>query len=113
MILEITPQNIITAGAVLTALLAIIGLFVKVVRFIDHQKAQDGEIKANREEREKEIATLRKAHNDDIKAIKDEQTVLVYGVLACLKGLSEQGCNGPVTKAIEKLEKHLNVEAHK
>lgn len=113
MILEITPQNIITAGAVLTALIAIVGIFVKVVRFIDHQKAQDAQIKANREERERELDAIRETHNNDVKAIKDEQTLLVYGVLACLKGLSEKGCNGPVTEAIEKIEKHLNIEAHR
>ena len=49
----------------------------------------------------------------DIKAIKEEQTVLVHGVLACLKGLSEQGCNGPVTEAINQIEKHINKQAHK
>lgn len=49
----------------------------------------------------------------DIKAIKEEQTVLTQGVLACLMGLHEQGCNGPVTAAIEKLETHLNKQAHK
>ena len=49
----------------------------------------------------------------DIKAIKEEQTVLTQGVLACLQGLHEQGCNGPVTAAIEKLETHLNKQAHK
>ena len=49
----------------------------------------------------------------DIKAIKEEQTVLTQGVLACLQGLHEQGCNGPVTAAIEKIETHLNKQAHK
>lgn len=49
----------------------------------------------------------------DIKAIKEEQTVLTQGVLACLMGLHEQGCNGPVTAAIDKLETHLNKQAHK
>lgn len=49
----------------------------------------------------------------DIKDLKKEQTVICYGVLAALKGLSEQGCNGPVTLAIDKLEKHLNVQAHR
>lgn len=111
--IHITAQGIITAGAVLTALIAIIGLFVKVVRFIDRQKEQDDEIKHNREERESEIAALRETHNADIKAIKEEQTLLVYGVLACLKGLKEKGCNGPVTETIGKIEKHLNIEAHK
>lgn len=45
-------------------------------------------------------------------AMKKEQTLLVYGILACLKGLKEQGCNGPVTEAINKIEKHLNQKAH-
>lgn len=49
----------------------------------------------------------------EIKALKEEQTLICYGVLAALKGLSEQGCNGPVTEAINKIEKHLNVQAHK
>lgn len=51
--------------------------------------------------------------DDEIKALKEEQTVICYGVLAALKGLKEQGCNGPVSEAINKLEKHLNVQAHK
>lgn len=49
----------------------------------------------------------------DIKAIKEEQTVLTQGILACLQGLHEQGCNGPVTAAIERIETHLNNQAHK
>lgn len=51
--------------------------------------------------------------DDEIKALKEEQTVICYGVLAALKGLKEQGCNGPVSEAITKIEKHLNVQAHK
>ena len=49
----------------------------------------------------------------EIKALKEEQTVICYGVLAALKGLREQGCNGPVTEAINKIAKHLNVQAHR
>lgn len=44
--------------------------------------------------------------------INEEQTLLTYGVLACLKGLKEQGCNGPVSEAINKIEKYLNKKAH-
>ena len=51
--------------------------------------------------------------DDEIKALKEEQTIICYGVLAALKGLKEQGCNGPVSEAITKIEKHLNVQAHK
>ena len=48
----------------------------------------------------------------ELAAIRKEQTLICYGVLACLKGLKEQGCNGPVTAALDKLEKHLSQAAH-
>ena len=57
---------------------------------------------------------LKRDKNDsDIKAIKEEQSILTKGVLACLKGLKEQGCNGPVTEAINDIEDHINKQAHK
>ncbi len=98
----LTWQSIITAGAVVGAGVALITYFSKAVRWVDKQKAQD-----------KDINDIRKHHEEDMKSIKEEQTLLVFGVLACLKGLSEQGCNGPVTEAIGKLETHLNEKAHK
>ena len=98
----ITVQGIITTAAFVSALAVIITLFVKVLRFIDRQKKQDGE-----------LVDIRNMHKSDMDAMKKEQTLLVYGILACLKGLKEQGCNGPVTEAINKIEKHLNESAHK
>lgn len=86
----VTWQTVITAGAVVTAVIAIGAVALKVVRWIDRQKEQD-----------KEIAN-----------IKEEQQLVVYGILACLKGLSEQGCDGPVHAAIDKIEKHINKKAH-
>ncbi len=57
---------------------------------------------------------LKREKNDsDIKTIKKEQSILTKGVLACLKGLKEQGCNGPVTEAINDIEDHINRQAHK
>ena len=57
---------------------------------------------------------LKREKNDsDIKEIKEEQSILTKGVLACLKGLKEQGCDGPVTEAIENIEDHINKQAHK
>ena len=97
----LTWQTVITAAAVLGAAGALIGALVKLVRWMDRQKQQDNEIKA-----------LRDTHNSDMDSMKQEQTLLVYGILACLKGLKEQGCNGPVTEAINKIERHLNQKAH-
>lgn len=98
----ITPQSITTAAAVIGAALVIIGYFVKVHNWFLKQQKQD-----------EDIHKLRQTHDDDISEIKEEQTIMMYGVLACLKGLKEQGCNGPVTEAINKLEKHLNEKAHR
>ena len=47
-----------------------------------------------------------------IKDIQTEQTRLCYGIKACLQGLAEQGCDGPVHDALDKLDKHLNQKAH-
>ena len=57
-------------------------------------------------------AERQQSQDEDIRAIKAEQGLLTYGVLACLKGLKEQGCNGPVTEAIQIIERHLNDAAH-
>ena len=99
--IELTPQAIITASAALAAIVAIVTLFAKGVRWVDKQKQQT-----------EDIETLRITHNHDMEAMNQEQTLIVYGLLACLKGLKEQGCNGPVTEAIKKIEKHLNQKAH-
>ena len=101
MTVTLTPQVIITAGGVVTALVVVGTQVVKFVRWVDQQKKQD-----------KEIELLRQQHNADMAAQREEQMLLTYGVLACLKGLKEQGCNGPVTEAIHKIEKYLNNKAH-
>lgn len=100
--IHITPQIIITAASCAAALVALLGYLFKLHDWVKAQGKQTEDIKA-----------LRELHDKDIADIKGEQTVVVYGVLACLKGLKEQGCNGPVTAAIEKIEKHLNKEAHR
>ena len=100
--ITVSLQSVITAAAFVGAVIALVAYFSKVVRWVDKQSKQDEDIKQ-----------LRKHHEEDMASIKEEQTLLVYGVLACLKGFSEQGCNGPVTEAISKFEKHLNQKAHK
>ena len=88
MTIEIT--TIKTIAEIVALAVLFYGYFSKITRFVDRQKKQD----------------------DEIKGIKEEQGILTYGILACLKGLQEQGCDGPVTEAIARIEKHLNVKAH-
>mgnify|MGYP003314973922 CR=1 FL=1 len=100
--ITLTWQTITAAAAVIGAIGALAAVVFKFVRWVDRQKKQDEDIQA-----------LKKHHEEDMKSIKEEETLIVYGVLACLKGLREQGCNGPVTEAINKLEKYVNQKAHK
>lgn len=51
-------------------------------------------------------------HEGDIKDLKDEQCLLCYGMLGCLDGLKQLGANGRVTETKNRLEKHLNQQAH-
>ena len=84
-------EVIIIIASVITALGTIIACFTTIHKWILRQNKQD----------------------EDIRSIKDEQKILTTGVLACLKGLKEQVCDGPVTEAISSIEDHLNREAHK
>lgn len=97
----LTWQSIITASAVVAAVIALATYFSRMVRWVDKQTKQDEDIKE-----------LRKHHEDDMASIRAEQALLVHGVLACLKGLQEKGCNGPVTEAINQYEEYLNKKAH-
>lgn len=92
---------LITAGSVLAALLAIGGVFVKVHNWIKKQDDQS-----------QQIEELKAQHEDDIRHIKDENTLICYALSACLDGLQQLGCNHTVPDAKEKLDKHLNKQAH-
>lgn len=61
---------------------------------------------------EEDLRKLSEHHETDMDESRDERQLIVYGVLCCLKGLQEQGCDGTVSGAIEKFEKHLNAKAH-
>ena len=84
-------EIIVIIASVITALGTIIGCFTTIHKWVLRQDKQD----------------------EDIKSIKEDQKILTTGVLACLKGLKEQGCDGPVTIAITEIEDHLNKEAHR
>ena len=86
----LTWQSILGAAAIIGAVVAIVNYLRKLFGWFEKQEMQDKELKA----------------------IQDEQAILTEGILACLKGLHEQGANGPVTEAITKIENHLNEKAH-
>ena len=91
MTVTLTWQSIVTAAAIVGAMVALGKYLRNLFGWVEKQTQQD----------------------KDIASIKEEQKILTVGVLACLKGLQEQGCDGPVTNAITMIEEHLNKEAHK
>ena len=109
MTLTIDWQTVITAAAVVTASATLISRFAKGVRWVDRQDKQDDDLQALREQHNEDMERLRTAISKELGSVNTEQTLLTYGVLAWLK---EQGCNGPVTEAINKIEKYLNTKAH-
>ena len=64
--------NITALAATISALGVIFGLVFAVYKWFLKQEKQD----------------------KDIRAIKEEQAILTEGILACLKGLKEQGRSG-------------------
>ena len=88
--MHIDHTTITTAASIFSSLVVIFGAIFAIYRFVIRQSEQDKEIRK----------------------MKEEQVIVVYGVLACLRGLQETGVNGPVTDGINRLEKHLNQQAH-
>ena len=86
----IDTSTIVTAASVLAAMIAIFSVVFAVYRWYLRQQQQDLEIKA----------------------VKEEQCLLTYGILACLDGLEQLGCNHTVPETRSKIEKHINKRAH-
>lgn len=86
----IDADTIIKAASLLTAIGALVGVIVAIYKIIDQDRRQ----------------------SEIIKEMQAEQTILCYGLRGALKGLIEQGCDGPCKDALDKLDKHLNQKAH-
>ena len=112
MTIELTAQTIITAGAVVTAALLLVKRFANGVRWFDKQEKHSTDIEALRTKHEADVAALEAELAAEIRKNNEELQLLTYGVLACLKGMQAKGCNGPVTDAVNTIEKYLNQKAH-
>ena len=88
--ITLTWQSFVAAAAIVGAVVALVNYIRKIFGWFERQDSQEKELKA----------------------IKEEQAVLTFGILACLKGLIEQGCDGDVKEAANKIEKHINEKAH-
>ena len=86
----ITADTLIVLAELLSALGIIGGVILWCFKFVQRSRRQ----------------------NEELRAIRREQTLICYGLLACLQCLKEQGGSGPVTEAMNRLEEHLNQAAH-
>lgn len=89
--ITITADVFITVAAVITALGVIFGAIFAVYKWYLKQSKQD----------------------EDIKRIKEEDTLIVFALSACLDGLQQLGANHTVPVAKDKLDKYINQQAHK
>ena len=88
--MSIDAQTIITAAALLAAIIAIMKYYNKIYDLVKHQKDQD----------------------KDIRRIKREQTMTIFALQACLDGLQQLGANHVVPEAKDKLTAYINAQAH-
>lgn len=94
---------------VIGALTVLVGFFFSIYKFI--KKVVLDKIDKNKsdiEELKREVGILKRELQDS----KEERLILLKGQLACLKGLKEQGCNGPVTQAINDIENYIITKSH-
>ena len=89
--ITINADAIITAAAVITALGVIFGVIFAIYKWYLKQEKQD----------------------KDIAHIKEEDTLIVFALSACLDGLQQLGANHTVPIAKDKLDKYINQRAHK
>lgn len=87
----VSADTIITIAAVIGALGVIFGVVFAVYRWYLNQEKQD----------------------KDIAHIKEEDTLIVFALSACLDGLQQLGANHTVPIAKDKLDKYINQRAHK
>ena len=93
--------DILKLAAIITALSVIFGVIIGGYKMYD--KLID-----NNKELERRIVELEKQNQ----SINKESTLIIYALGACLNGLHQQGCNGEVTKAMNRINKYINNAAH-
>lgn len=105
-------MEVITLGQIGAGVALIFG----IIKFIEYlynllRKSTLDKIDKNSkaiEELKAEVGWLKSEMQDD----KEERIIILQGLLACLKGLQEQGCDGAVTESISKIEDYLMKKSH-
>ena len=88
--ITISWQDILTFAEVVGVISALVAAIIAVYKVVENNKKQSA----------------------FINAIQEEQTLICYGLRGALQGLIEKGCNGPCKDALDRMNKHLNKQAH-
>lgn len=94
-------QTVVLAGSVLASISGFAALGWRFFSWVSRQK-----------QLEEQIHLIKRQAEQREESVNEEQTLIVYGLLACLKGLQELDCDGPVSEAIARFDEHLNRKAH-
>lgn len=86
--------DVVKIAEIIGACGVVFGVIITAYKIFDNSRRQD------------------KKHEKEIKKLKGENTLLCYGMFACLDGLEQLGANHSVPEAKEMLQKHLNKAAH-
>lgn len=99
-------NSIVSIIGAIAALITGIGTIIAVPKAIINKRDK---------RREKERLAMEKDQKQDadIQRLKEENSLIVYGLSACLDGLQQLGCNHDVTKTKDKIDKYINQQAHK
>jgi hypothetical protein len=100
--MTINTDAIIEIGKIIGAVGVIAGVIFAFVKWLLKQDKQSCDIKL-----------LHEQHEKDLRDVQEELCIVNYAVFAALDALKQQGYNGGVTDARDKLEKHINNKAHK
>ena len=110
--MNINTDVIIEAAKVIGAIGTIAAVIIAFVKWLLKQDKQSTDIKELDEKHDNDVQMLEEKHDKDIKDVQEELCIVNYAILAALDALKQQGYNGGVTEARDKLEKHINKKAH-
>ncbi len=86
---------IIKSAAVITAVGVILGVITALYGRVTEQKRKNS------------------LYENQIKSIKEENTLIVFALSACLDGLEQLGANHTVPLAKDRLDRYINKQAHR
>lgn len=94
-------QDILKLAEMIGACSVILGVIIGGYKLYDKLADKTDEL-------EMRITDLEKENHN----IKRENALVIYALGACLDGLHQQGCNGKVTEAMDRISKYINNAAH-